>query len=358
MLRSRRSTSGSAASASSRVKNRGTTYVNTTAAAVNRLPNDPQLFLKLRIGIHTSTAGSLERSAIKAHELGANTFQIFSASPRMWRAKAPDPDQIHKLKELREKHDLTPLVVHDSYLINLAAAPSEIREKSIDGFRGELERTLLIGANYLVTHPGNYKGMTIEQGMLNVAEALARAWRGVHPSLQKGARLTVLLENTAGAGAQLGGKLDELADIRELAGPYLDIPIGYCLDTCHCYVSGFDVAHEPGFESLLKQARATLGLQNVPVIHTNDAKTPLNSHSDRHANIGAGYIGLEGFRRILNHPDLRNKAFILETPVDKPGDDLKNVTALKELVSPKKHSTPRKSSPSGTSAGRKTRRST
>jgi deoxyribonuclease IV len=312
----------------------------------------------LRIGIHCSTAGSLERSAIKANELGANTFQIFSASPRMWRAKAPDPEQIKQLNRLREKHDLTPLAVHDSYLINLAAPPSIIREKSIDGFRGELERALRIGAEYLVTHPGNYKGMTVEQGMLNVAEAMALAWRAVDAKLKKKPALTILLENTAGAGAQLGGKLDELSAIRELAGPYLEVPIGYCLDTCHCYVSGFDVAHETGLNHLLAHATDVLGLEYVPVIHANDAKTPLNSHSDRHAHIGAGYIGLEGFRRILNHPKLRNKAFILETPVDNPGDDLRNVTALKELVFPKKRSTTRKSSPSGTSVGRATRRCT
>ncbi len=276
----------------------------------------------------------------------------------MWRTKSPDPEQIRKLKQLRDRHDLTPLVIHDSYLINLAAPPSVIREKSIDGFQGEMERALLIGADYLVTHPGNYKGLTVEQGILNVAEALALAWRGVDDDLKKSAKLTILLENTAGAGAQLGGKLDELGTIRQLAGPYLDIPIGFCLDTCHCYVSGFDVAQEAGLERLIDTASEALGLEHVPVIHTNDAKTPLNSHSDRHANIGSGYIGLEGFRRILNHPELRQKAFILETPVDEPGDDLRNVLALKELVSPKKRSTTKKSSRSGMSGGRATRRST
>ena len=275
----------------------------------------------------------------------------------MWRAKAPNPEQVSQLNQLRERHDLTPLVIHGSYLINLAAPPSVIREKSIEGFRGELERALLIGAEYLVTHPGNYKGLTVEQGMLNVAEAMALAWRGVDAKLTANAKLAILLENTAGAGAQLGGKLGELAAIRELAGPYLDIPIGYCLDTCHCYVSGFDVARQEGLTKLVREASDTLGLEHVPVIHTNDAKTALNSHCDRHANIGAGYIGLEGFRRILNHPELRAKAFILETPVDKPGDDLRNVRALKELVSPKKRTTPKKSSPSGRNGGRTTRRS-
>ncbi|HLH03196.1 MAG TPA: deoxyribonuclease IV [Bryobacteraceae bacterium] len=290
----------------------------------------------MRIGIHTSTAGALENAAIKAAELGANTFQIFSSSPRMWRARQPDPVQISRLKAHREKHDLKPLVIHDSYLINLAAPPSVVRESSIDAFRGEIERALLIGADYLVAHPGNYKGLTVEQGILNVAEAMALAWRAVDPALASGAKLSILLENTAGAGAQLGGALEELATIRQIVSPYIDLPIGYCIDTCHCYVSGFDIAEESGLKTLIEQAGETLGWENVPVIHTNDAKMKLASHCDRHANIGEGYIGLEGFRRILNHPVLRDKAFILETPVDKPGDDLRNVRALQQLVAQKR----------------------
>ncbi len=312
----------------------------------------------MRIGIHTSTSGALEKSALKAHELGANTFQIFSASPRIWRAKAPDVEQVKRLRMHREKHDLHPLSIHDSYLINLAAPASPFREQSINAFTGEIERALIIGADYLVAHPGNYKGLTLEQGILNVAEALALAWRGVDESLQQRANLQILLENTAGAGAQLGGKLEELGTIRQLVTPYLDIPVGFCLDTCHSYVSGYDIATEAGLQQLVELASETLGLENVPVFHANDAKMPLNSHVDRHSHIGAGYIGLEGFRRILNHPELQSKAFILETPVDKPGDDLRNVKALKELVSQNKRSTQKKSSPGGTPAGRKTRRST
>jgi deoxyribonuclease-4 len=276
----------------------------------------------------------------------------------MWRTKAPDPEKIELLNRQRELHDLHPLVIHDSYLINLAAPPSLIREKSIDGFRGELERALLIGADYLVAHPGNYKGLTVEQGMLNVSEAVALAWREVDEGLKKKAKLTILLENTAGAGAQLGGNFEELATIRQLVSPYVDIPVGFCIDTCHCYVSGLDISTEAGLEGMIRDASAILGLQNVPVIHTNDAKTALGSHYDRHANIGAGYIGFEGFRRILNRPELSGKAFILETPVDEPGDDLRNVKALKELVSQKKRSTQRKSSRNGTAGGRKIARST
>jgi deoxyribonuclease IV len=312
----------------------------------------------LRIGIHTSTAGSLEKAAIKANELGANTFQIFSASPRMWRARTPDPQRIKLLNDCRAKYDLMPLVIHGSYLVNLGAPPSLTRSKSVEAFSAELERALLIGAEYLVIHPGSYKSLTVEEGIQNVAEGLAQAWHAIDPQLRKRHKLTILLENTAGAGAQLGGNFGELAAIRELAAPHLDIPIGYCLDTCHCYVSGFDLASQGGFRYLLAAAEDILGLDNIPVFHVNDAKAAFNSHRDRHANIGAGYIGLKGFSRILNHPGLREKAFILETPVDKPGDDLRNVKALKELVFQKRRLTPKKSSRSGTSSGRRTRPST
>jgi deoxyribonuclease-4 len=313
----------------------------------------------LRIGIHTSTAGSLEKSALKAQELGANTFQIFSASPRMWRAKPPDPAQVLLLKRARERYDLAPLVVHDNYLINLASEDSVIRHKSVEALTGEMERALLIGAEYLVAHPGNYKDLTLEQGILNAAEALAMAWRTVDEQLRKSPKLTLLLENTAGARNQLGGDLNDLATLRQLAGPYLDIPVGFCLDTCHLYVYGRDISTERGLDAAIAEADEILGLEHVPVIHSNDAKTPLGSHLDRHAHIGDGYIGTEGFRRILNHPRLCEKAFILETPVDEPGDDLRNVTKLKELAPfPNKRLTTTKSRRSGTSGGRTTRRST
>jgi deoxyribonuclease-4 len=250
----------------------------------------------------------------------------------MWRAKAPDPAQVKLMARARDRYDLRPLVVHANYLINLAAAREVTREKSVEALRGEIERALMVGAEYLVVHPGNYKEITLEQGILNVAMSLALAWRGVDETLSNHS-FTLLLENTAGAGTQLGGRFEELATIRQLALPYLGIPIGYCLDTCHCYVAGFDIATQAGLDALIAEVSLELGWDHIPVIHTNDAKTPLGSHLDRHANIGAGHIGVEGFRRILNHPKLRRKAFILETPVDEPGDDLKNVLALKNLVS-------------------------
>ena len=280
----------------------------------------------MRIGLHTSIAGSLEGAALEAARLGANTFQIFSSSPRQWKASAPSLPAIHLLNRARERHDLYPLAIHDNYLINLASAHEEIRAKSIQAFRGELERAILIGAEYLIAHPGNYKGQTIEQGILNFLEGVSAAAQGLRFE-----KLMLLLENTAGAGAQLGSRFEELHVMREYGSKMTDLPIGFCLDTCHLLTAGFDIASAAGLKKTMTEADGLLGLENVRVIHANDSKAPLGSHVDRHENIGEGYIGLDGFRRILTHPSLRSKAFILETPVEQDGDDRRNVETLKSL---------------------------
>jgi deoxyribonuclease-4 len=280
----------------------------------------------MRIGIHTSIAKSLEHAALKASELGANTFQIFSASPRQWKASPPSAVAVAALNRARAKHDLTPLVIHDNYLINLASADAVIRQKSIDAFRGELERAIAIGAEFLVAHPGNYKGQTVEQGILAFLEGVGAASAGL-----KFEKLMLLAECTVGAGAQIGGRFEELNAIRECAPKFTELPIGFCLDTCHLLASGYDVATAAGLQKTIAEAERVLGLENVHVIHANDSKGALGSHIDRHEHIGKGYIGLDGFRRILTHPKLRGKAFILETPVEKDGDDQRNLDTLKQL---------------------------
>jgi deoxyribonuclease-4 len=282
--------------------------------------------LIVRLGIHTSIAGALERSALKAAELGANTFQIFSSSPRQWKASVPTSSAIKLLQRARDQHDLAPLVIHDNYLINLASAHEGVRALSIEAFRGELARAIAIGAEYLVAHPGNYKGQTIEQGILHFIEGVAAAANGLECG-----KLMLLLENTVGAGAQLGSRFEELHVIREYASKMTDLPIGFCLDTCHLLASGYDVANEAGLKKTVAEVDRILGLDHVKVMHANDSKGALGSHMDRHENIGEGYIGLDGFRRILTHPRLRSKAFILETPVEKDGDDRRNLDTLKEL---------------------------
>ena len=257
--------------------------------------------------------------------MGANTFQIFSASPRQWRTSVPDPVAAKKLRTTRERLDLTPLVIHTNYLVNLATLDPVIREKSITSFRAELDRAALLGAEYLVLHPGNFKGQTLEEGLAAFVLGLAEAAAGF-----KAPHLTVLLENTVGSGSQMGRRFEELRFIRDLAARETDLPLGYCLDTCHLLASGFDVATSAGLVKTVAAAQQTLGLDSVKIIHANDSKGALDSHLDRHANIGFGHIGEEGFHRILTHPDLRTKPFILETP-DDDGAGQRDVESLKRL---------------------------
>lgn len=282
----------------------------------------------VRIGIHTSTAGALENSALRAIELGANCFQIFSASPRTWRAAPPQATSIVRLNELRKAHDLTPLVVHDNYLINLASPDPVIRQKSIQAYRAEVERALAIGAEYLVAHPGSYRGRTLEEGITAFVSGLAEATRG-----WKSRKLTLLIENTAGSGAAIGSRFEELAEIRRLARKArIGFPIGFCIDTCHALAAGYDVASAQGLKAVVAAMDNILGLDRIPVLHANDSKGAPGSRLDRHANIGEGHIGLAGFRHILHHPALRHKAFILETPVERDGDDRRNVETLRRLA--------------------------
>lgn len=280
----------------------------------------------LRIGIHTSISKSLENAALRAVELGANTFQIFSSSPRQWKASVLRADDVKRLRVAREKHDLYPLVVHDSYLINLAAVPGTVRTQSIEAFRAEVERCLLLGAELLVAHPGNGKDQEFNQAIIHVAAAVIEAVQGLDTR-----GLTLCLEGTAGQGATLGAKLEELAILRKLIMEHSSLNVGYCLDTCHLLAAGYDIASETGLKLVSQEIASTLGWEHVHVIHANDSVHPLGSRLDRHANIGEGYIGISGFRRLLNHPQLKSKPFILETPLEHEGDDVRNVETLKSL---------------------------
>lgn len=228
----------------------------------------------MRLGIHTSTSGSLERAALRAAELGANTFQIFSASPRTWRARPVDPAQAKLLRAARERWDLRPLAIHVSYLVNLATPDVSIRAQSLAAFRGELERAAAIGAEYLVLHPGSYRNCSVEEGIAAFALGLRDAAHGF-----RAPNLTILLENTAGAGCHIGSRFEELREICHRAANLIDLPIGYCLDTCHLLAAGFDIVSPAGLRAALRSAEERLGWANVHLIHANDSKAPCGSGS-------------------------------------------------------------------------------
>ena len=279
-----------------------------------------------RIGAHTSIAGGLVNAANEALELGCNTLQIFTRSPRMWRSAPLDPDGVAQLNDARAEHDLSPLVIHGNYLTNMAAADPVVRKKSITAFRDEVRRALMIGADYLVIHPGSSRGQTLDKAMNVLAASIARSvrrlgWNG----------LQLLLENTAGGGQSMGRDFTELAELRERIEKKTSVPVAFCIDTAHCFEAGYDVSTAAGLKRTTALIEGSIGLDSVKVIHANDSKTPLGSRADRHEHIGEGRIGTDAFRRILNHPQWRTKPFILETPAGEDGTHRKNVAALQSL---------------------------
>jgi deoxyribonuclease-4 len=280
-----------------------------------------------RIGVHLGTAGGASNAVEGAREIGANTLQIFSSSPRMWRAPKVDPKQAARMKELRAALDVGPLVIHTSYLVNVCSQSDEVREKSVAAFRGEIERALALGAEYLVLHPGSWKGLTREEGLKLAADSIARAIDGL-PWQSTG--FSILIENTAGAEFSLGGSFEQVAELVERLRA--SAPVGVCLDICHTHVAGYDIVSPEGYAETMRQAGATVGFDAVRVWHCNDAKAARGSKLDRHEQIGQGTIGIEPFRRLLNDDRFAHAAFIAETPVDQPGDEERNVRVLKSLV--------------------------
>ncbi len=280
-----------------------------------------------RIGIHTSTAGGVETAAERAYRLGCNALQVFSSSPRQWKPYELAASQCESMSSLRVKYDLKPLVIHANYLINVAGVNPDFHIQSIAAFRSEIERALALCADYLVLHPGSWRGSTRDEGLERAADALARASDGL--DLQ-GRNLSILIENTAGAEFSLGGSFEQVAELVAKLRP--SIPVAACIDTCHTHVAGYDLVSEAGYEETMALLDRTVGLKNVPVWHCNDAKAACGSKLDRHQHIGQGTIGLEPFRRLLNDPRTAHAAFLAETPIDEPLDDLRNVDALKSLV--------------------------
>src|SRR6267154_5588070 len=286
-----------------------------------------------RIGIHTSIAGDITGALDSAAKLGANALQIFSSSPRMWPrggARIAEVDA-ERFRARRAELGLGPLVIHDNYLINLASPDRVMRARSIQAFHDELVRAMSLGADFLVAHPGCCMASETPQAISEIAQGLRQAARGI-----KLGDLRILIENTSGMGSAVGARFEE---IKNILVETRDLPMGVCLDTAHMFEAGYEITSEKGLDSTLESVERTVGLDRVYVLHVNDSKTPLGSRVDRHEHIGRGKIGLAAFGRILNHarlgPGLQGlpgRAFILETPIDRPGDDRRNVRALWELV--------------------------
>jgi deoxyribonuclease IV len=249
---------------------------------------------------------------------------MFSRNPRGWQARPLSAEEIETFKRVRRETEITPVVIHANYLINLAAADEMIRAKSIASFREECARGIALGADYLVVHPGSAKGACEEDGIRTCAASLQAACAGLDIT-----RIHILLENTAGQGACIGHRFEHLRDIIT-ACPQLNL--GVCFDTAHAFTAGYDIREEDGLEATLESIARNVGTENIRAVHFNDSRAAYNSRVDRHWHIGLGHIGHDALRRVAQHPKLAHAAFLLETPQDEQGDDERNLEILRVFI--------------------------
>jgi deoxyribonuclease-4 len=279
-------------------------------------------------GAHMSISGGIAKSFARGLQVGCEAMQIFTKSDRQWAAKPLLPEDVSAFKAERERSGIAHVVVHDSYLINLAAPGDELWEKSIAAFGHELERCEALGIPAIVTHPGAHTGSGEEAGLEREAVALNRLFeRGV------GGDTVVLLETTAGQGSCLGNRFEHLARLFELV-PHHE-RLGVCVDTCHIFAAGYDIRTPATYAATFAELERVVGLERVRCIHLNDSQKGLGSRVDRHSHIGQGEIGLEAFRLIVNDPRFRAVPMIIETPKgDDMAEDVTNLSLLRSLVAP------------------------
>lgn len=278
----------------------------------------------MRLGVHVSIAGKIYESIDRAKALGCGTMQIFSRSPREWKARRLPSEEVREFKKRLKASRIAPLIIHVPYLTNLASPDKRLFCNSIRYNSEYLKEAGELNADYLVTHMGSHKKSGEGEGLSRVTEALNRILAQI-PAV----KTMVLLENTSGSGSWLGYKfwhikqiLDNLDDKKRA---------GICLDTCHAFAAGYDLSTVVGLDSTLNELEALVGLDRLKVVHLNDTKDDLGSRRDRHEHIGKGNIGFNGFKNIVNHPKLRHLAFILETPKDNPEDDRRNLDTVRRL---------------------------
>ena len=265
-----------------------------------------------RIGAHLSIAGGLPRAVDRAEASGCQALQIFTKSAGQWRAREIPPEEIALFRRRVRQTRIRPVVAHNSYLINVAAADPALRRKSVDALREELDRAESLGLDGLVMHPGSYTSGAERSGLRLIADALAEVLES-----RPNARACVILEHTAGQGTNLGHRFEHLAEIIDLVGG--SPRIGVCLDTCHLLTAGYDICSVEGYENTFSQFGRIVGFSRLKAFHLNDSKKPCGSRVDRHEHIGKGCLGLAPFRRILNDVRFARLPMLLETPkVDTP----------------------------------------
>jgi deoxyribonuclease-4 len=276
------------------------------------------------LGLQVSIEGKIYEALERAGQLGCNTMQIFSRNPQRWRESFLEPKDIEEFNKRQDKFNIKPLFIHIPYLINLASPNPKLYEVSIEAYIEDILEAHTLRVDYIVTHMGSHKDTSEEAGLKRFTSALNRILERT-----KNTNVGILLENTAGSGSWLGYKFSHQKTIIE--GLNYKERIGLCLDTAHAYLAGYDITAEEGLKELLGEIDKFVGISLIKVIHLNDAKDKLGSKRDRHEHIGKGKIGLEGLKRIINHPKLKDIPFILETPKKSDEDDRMNLNTVRKL---------------------------
>ena len=277
----------------------------------------------MRLGVHVSISGGIDKAVGRARHLGCSAMQVFSRNPRGWKVTPLSVGEVGAFREVAESREIDPIVVHTPYILNLASADPSLHRRSILALNLDIKRAEQLGARFVVTHLGSAKERGRAFGRKRVFEALKVV-------MDQGRPVSVLLENSAGAGNSVGTFFEEFQEIIERLGK--DGRLGVCFDSCHGFAAGYDFRSPEKTEALVREIDQTIGLKRLALLHLNDCAGSLGAHLDRHEHIGKGKIGLGGFRSLLRHPSLRMMPMILETTKENPQDDLKNLSRIRRLL--------------------------
>lgn len=276
------------------------------------------------LGLHVGASGGVENAPGRAAKEGGESMQIFAGSPRMWRKTVYTPEQGKKFRHAVDEYGIKESFIHVMYLTSYGTADEEHREKSVDAFITALQNCDTLGARGAITHLGSHKGDGFEAALPRIHTCLEQV-------LESNTNAEVILENSAGAGATIGGTFTELGQIIQACSNHPRLKV--CLDTAHVFTSGYDLRTPEQWNKLMQQFDNEIGLDRLSVIHLNDSKYDINTYKDRHENIGDGYLGHEAFHSVVNDSRLQDIAGILEVPgIEDKGPDKENIDRLKALV--------------------------
>ena len=278
----------------------------------------------MRFGFHISIAGGFSKVAERAKVRGCETIQLFSRNPRGWKYDPLDEDEVEQFRSAVQSSGLLPIFLHLPYLPNIASRRSKFYKRSIASILTDLKRAEQLGAQYLIIHIGHRLESSEDEAIEAVSQGINQAFERVKNPV------ILLLENTAGQGTEIGNTFEQIKKI--IDGVNERERMGVCLDTAHSFEAGYDLSQKDGIERTLESFDQTIGLKRLHLLHLNDSKTSLGSRKDRHWHIGEGYIGVEGFRYLINHPLLRHLPGIMETPRKDTVEDLKNMEMIRSLV--------------------------